>query len=114
MHQGRHFQATQTYSFLYRGMSPPQQFSALPSWFNGRASRVSSWRLTEESSWVGNENGVTGAGRLQMPGLQLWTTVIGITWELICSLQNVPLLLDFPLASFGNSNLCLLPTWGDS
>lgn len=33
-------------------------------------------------------------------------------WELICSAQNVPLLLDFPLASFGNSHLCLLATWG--
>lgn len=33
-------------------------------------------------------------------------------WGLICSLQNVLLLLDFPLAGFGNSHLCLLPTWG--
>lgn len=54
-------------------------------------------------SGVGSETRAVMSWQAADARLQLWNSAIRVTWELICSLQNVPLLFYFPPASFGNT-----------
>lgn len=63
-------------------------------------------------SGVGSETRAVISWQAADARLQLWNSAIRVTWELICSLQNVLLLFDFPPASFGNATDVLFPPGG--
>lgn len=101
----------QNRSPLCRGMCPSPATSCLTSWPHREAAWASSWRLIKKCSWARNENGAIiswPAAITRPPALDRSSqNYVGVN----LFLQNVPLVLDFPLASFGDGHLCLLPTW---